>query len=82
MNPTEVTQRFVQAYYNLYQHRIISMKKQFAAAAGTTTTNFNLMSSGKRDVTVKHLCNIIHAYNINPTWLFTGCGSFFANGDN
>lgn len=82
MNANEVTQRFVQSYFNLYQRRIVATKKQFCDACGLYTTNLNLMQHGERQCTLSHVCNLIDKFRINPTWLFTGTGSFFANGDN
>lgn len=82
MNANEVTQRFVQSYFNLYQNRIVSTKKQFCDAVGLYTTNMNLMQRGERQVTTQHICNLFNSFNVNPVWLFTGAGSFFANGDN
>ena len=82
MNPNEVTQRFVQSYFNLYQHRIVATKKQFCDAVGLYTTNLNLMQRGERQCTIAHVCNLFTKYGVNPEWLFTGSGAFFANGDN
>lgn len=82
MNTIEVTQRFVQSYYNLYQHRLFTHKKQFCDAIGIHTCNFNAMKNGKRTVTTQHLCMLFKKYNISPVWIFTGNGSFFADGTN
>ena len=91
MNANEVTQRFVQSYYNLYASRIVQTKKQFCDACGTYSNNFNLMQkglrpcsnaiqlthNGVRPCTLEMVCTLITAYNINPRWLFTGVGGFF-----
>ena len=77
MNANEVTQRFVQSYYNLYASRIVQTKKQFCDARGTYSNNFNLMQKGLRPCTLEMVCKLITAYNINPRWLFTGVGGFF-----
>ncbi len=82
MKATEVTQRFVQSYFNLYQHRIVETKKQFCDAVGLYTTNLNLMSKGERQCTIAQICSLFDKYGVNPVWLFTGTGAFFANGDN
>ena len=81
MNANEVTQRFVQSYFNLYQRRVVSTKKQFCDAVGLYPTNLVLMQHGKRQCTTQHICQLFNAYGINPAWLFTGSGSFYANGD-
>ena len=78
MTHKEVTQRFVESYYTLYQKRVVSTKKQFCDACGLLTTNFNLMSQGKRDVTTNHLCRLFQHFGVSPDWMFTGNGNFFA----
>lgn len=77
MNANEVTQRFVQSYYNLYASRIVQTKKQFCDACGTYSYNLNMMAKGQRTCTLDMLCRCIAKYNISPVWLFTGDGSFF-----
>lgn len=76
MEVADVTKRFVQAYYNLYQQRIVSSKKQFCDACDLLTTNFNLMSQGKRNVTTNHLCHLFQNFGVSPEWMFTGNGDF------
>lgn len=78
MKLKEVTKRFVESYYNLYQQRVVSSKKQFCDACGLLSTNFHLMEKGERDVTTNHLCHLFQNFGISPVWIFTGKGSFFA----
>lgn len=76
MNQFEITQRFVQSYYNLYQMRMVTTKAQFCAATGTYVSNLALMSRGKRAATTEHICRLFNAYHVNPMWLFYGTGTF------
>lgn len=78
MTHEEVTKRFVESYYNLYQHRVVTSKKQFCEACDLLATNFNLMAQGKRNVTTNHLCHLFQKFGISPVWMFTGKGNFFA----
>ena len=74
--PEEVTQRFVDAYYQLYALRKVKNKKEFCEKVDIFPSNFVLVEKGKRSVAVPHICNLISNFNIKPNWIMLGIGEF------
>ena len=74
--PEEVTQRFVDAYYQLYALRKVKNKKEFCETVDILPSNYVLVEKGKRSVAVSHICNLISNFNINPNWIMLGIGEF------
>ena len=73
---TEISQRFVEAFYKLYAQRIVKTKKEYCTNCGIANTNFCTLEKGGRQVSLAHICTLIDAYHVSPLWLFTGEGNF------
>lgn len=75
-NSKEVSERFVEAYYQLYALRKVINKRDYCDHIGMFATNFRLIEDGKRCVTVDQICKLITVFNINPNWIMLGIGEF------
>lgn len=80
--PTEVSQRFIEAYYKMYGMRMIKSKTEFCSKTGLYTSNFVLIERGERHVSLSQLCALVDNYNISPEWIFSGSGEVFRYIDN
>lgn len=58
----------------LIENKLARTQDDIASSLGVSKQLLSDIKGGRSKLTVKHLSNLVEAYNLNPTWLLTGDG--------
>lgn len=73
----ELTQRFVDVYFDLYKARVVANMKDFCEKIDLNPSNFAQMRKGRLDCSLMNICSMIEVYNVSPNWLFKNSGEMY-----
>jgi hypothetical protein len=77
----EVTERFVKCVEHLVENQTVKSIRQFALSLDAHPQNVSLIFSGKRDVTIDLVQSAIQMYDLNPSYIFKGKGTYLCEED-
>lgn len=73
---TDITKRYVDAFYKLFGERRVGSKREFCQRTNTYSSNFRKMELGLQNISLLTAATLIEEFNVSADWLLFGTGEF------